>query len=185
MNPLRLVSLAVAIAAAVAVYLYASGPRIPDAQPMDAALLAMSPPAPTGEVLLTIDGAPKTNRDNQAVLDGAALAALPQRTIVTPSEWTDGDTTFSGPLARDVMALVGVTGGAVKAVAINDYGVEIPIEDFLRYDVLFATSMNGAPLAPEDRGPIWIVYPRKGHPELNAPSYHSRWIWQLVKISVL
>ncbi|HSG35732.1 MAG TPA: oxidoreductase, partial [Sphingomonadaceae bacterium] len=69
-------------------------------------------------------------------------------------------------------------------VAANDYKVEIPLEDFVRYDVIFATSMNGDRLSLRDKGPIWIIYPMSDHRELRDPAYNQRLIWQLVRIEL-
>ena len=126
----------------------------------------------------TVDGAPA------AVLDRAQLEGLGQITISTTSDYTDGVTAFTGPLARDVMALVGARGMVVKAVAANDYMTEIPLSDFENYDVVLAMSANGTRLRLRDKGPIWVVYPRDQHPELADPSFNTRWIWQLVKIDI-
>jgi hypothetical protein len=129
------------------------------------------------EVLLTI-----TAGDEVRSLTAADLAALPQHRIVTGTEFTDGPTTFSGPLARDVLA---PPRGATVVVlsAVNDYSVEAPVEDFRDYDVIMATSMNGTPLSRRDKGPIWLMYPLDDHAELADPVYVNRLIWQLDRVA--
>lgn len=107
-------------------------------------------------------------------------------TIVnTENEFVDGITEFSGPLVRDVIGLIDnedIT--IVTLIAANDYSVEVPIEDFAKYDVIFATFQNGVRLSPRDKGPIWVIYPMLDHPELQDRVYNDRLIWQLVKVSV-
>ena len=80
--------------------------------------------------------------------------------------------------------LEGQEGKMATATAINDYSVEIPIEDYATYDVILATEMDGKKLTLRDKGPIWIVYPRDDHSELDDPVVNARWIWQLVELGV-
>jgi hypothetical protein len=79
---------------------------------------------------------------------------------------------------------VGATGKSIVATALDDYTIEIPIEDFTRYNVLLAMRMNGRPLSPTDKGPLWIVYPRDDHAELRDPTLNAHWVWQLRTIDV-
>ena len=79
---------------------------------------------------------------------------------------------------------VGADGKTVTASALNDYTIDIPMEDFVRYDVLVATHMNGERLQPSDKGPFWIVYPRDGHSDLQDIRYDYRWVWQLIQLKI-
>lgn len=97
---------------------------------------------------------------------------------------TDGVKRFDGFLMRDLLAYVGADGGTVTAIALNDYVIDIPMEDFSRFDVLVATSMDGTRLLPSDKGPLWIVYPRDDHQELQDIRYDYRWVWQLIELDV-
>jgi hypothetical protein len=142
-------------------------------------------PAPVGDILLTVDGAiTNTNAGNALQLDRSMLASLPQIVVRTTTDWTDGIGEFVGPSVRDVLALAGAEGSVVRAVALNDYAVDIPMEDFERFDVVLAMTMDGEQLSARDKGPIWIVYPRDDNPELDAPEVNARWIWQLVALTV-
>lgn len=142
-------------------------------------------PAPTGKVVLTVSGnISKTNRGNLAVFDDDMLGALPRTHLETTTVVTDGVKRFDGFLMRDLLAYVGADGGTVTAIALNDYVIDIPMEDFSRFDVLVATSMDGTRLLPSDKGPLWIVYPRDGHQELQDIRYDYRWVWQLIELDV-
>jgi hypothetical protein len=44
--------------------------------------------------------------------------------------------------------------------------------------------MNGKQMEVSDKGPIWIVYPRKDHPELQDSKFNDRWVWQLKEMRV-
>ncbi len=118
-------------------------------------------------------------------LTEAELLAIPQVTIRTSTEFTDGVIAFSGPLARDVLVRAGI-GKATTAhmVAANDYSVDIPIADFFNYDVVLAISADGKRLTMRDKGPIWVVYPFDEHKELNDPIYNARSIWQLTTVEL-
>ena len=72
----------------------------------------------------------------------------------------------------------------MRASAINDYTVEIPVADFESYPVIFAVRMDGKPMRVRDRGPIWVIYPWSDRAELNTDVYHGRAIWQLRSLVV-
>jgi len=142
-------------------------------------------PAPEGEIVLTITGQiARTNNDDSAIFDEAMLAALPSASFETSTVVTDGVRQFDGLLMRDLLTLVGADGETVSATALNDYIIDIPMEDFERFDVLVATHMDGQRLLPSDKGPFWIVYPRDDHTELQDMRYDYRWVWQLVRLKV-
>jgi hypothetical protein len=142
-------------------------------------------PAPAGPVILTVAGSiAVTNGDSGAAFDRDMLYALGISELTTTTPWTDGQRVFSGVLGRAVLARVGAEGTTVLAFALNDYTVEIPMEDFEKYDVLLATEMDGEEMLVSDKGPIWIVYPRDSDPELQDRRMHDRWVWQLKALQV-
>lgn len=158
-----------------------------------AALLAMGAasaaasdlPDPTGEVLLTVTGnIGQTNDGDRALFDRAMLEDLPRQTLETRTVVTDGVKTFDGFLMRDLLARVEAEGETVTASALNDYVIEIPMEDFQDFDVLVATQMDGERLSPRDKGPLWIVYPRDDHEALQDIRYDYRWVWQLIQLEI-
>jgi hypothetical protein len=141
--------------------------------------------APASEVRLTVTGnIRKTNSEGTALLDDAMLEALPRHTLETSTVVTDGVKRFDGFLMRDLLEFVGADGKTVTASALNDYTIDIPMEDFVRYDVLVATHMDGERLQPSDKGPFWIVYPRDGHSDLQDIRYDYRWVWQLIQLKI-
>ncbi len=112
------------------------------------------------------------------------LLALPQHRVTTTTSVTDGVVTFDGFLIRALFDDDLPDDATVVATARNDYQVEIPATDFARYDVIGALSMDGETFSLRDKGPIWIVYPRDDHPELQDIRYDTRWVWQLVSLQV-
>jgi hypothetical protein len=159
-----------------------------------ALLLAMTGPigavepgldAPSGKVLLTVEGRiAQRNSDRGAAFDRAMIESLPAASLDTSTVVTDGVRRFDGFYMRDLLERLGAEGDVVVASALNDYVVEIPWQDFERFDVLVATHMDGARLEPWGKGPLWIVYPRDDHAALQDLRYDYRWVWQLDKLEI-
>lgn len=148
-------------------------------------LLAHPLDFPRGPVLLTISGTIKrTNSGNHAVLDAAILKSLPQHTLRTDTPWTDGITTFEGPLLQDVIKLVGGEGQELLATALNDYVVSIPRSDIENHGVILAMKRNGLELTVRSKGPLWVIYPWKTNEKLRTERYYSRSIWHLSEIEI-
>jgi hypothetical protein len=142
-------------------------------------------PQPKGDVILAVGGLIENrNSPEGALFDRAMLEALGTEKLRTSSPWTEGVVEFEGVPARTVMRAVGAAGKRVLASALNDYEIDIPLQDFEDYPVLFALKMNGQDLTVPDRGPIWIVYPRDDYPELRNESVNARWVWQLSGLTV-
>ena len=142
---------------------------------------------PQGPVILEVTGNIGTsNKGQSAAFDLAMLEKLGLTTVKTSTVWTDGGPrSFEGVLARDVMAAVGAKEPrTVVARALNDYTIEIPVVDFHEYDVIFAMRMDGQLLTARDKGPLWVVYPRDDHPELQDERIDQRWAWQLKALEV-
>lgn len=155
-----------------------------------AALSAWSMPAlaldrPEGAVVLTIGGRIRSpNHGDAAVFDLGMLERLPQTSVTTHTPWFDQARKFSGPLLRDVIAAVGGEGRLLRAAALNDYHVDIPIDDIRRFDVVLAIALDDKPMTVRDKGPLFIIYPFDRDPALRNPVYYSRCAWQLKSIEV-
>lgn len=155
-----------------------SGPVLAQA---DAATLT----APVGAVKLVVSGQiAATNRGEEAHLDLDLLETLPGHELTTSTSVTDGVNHFEGFLMRDLLDRLGANGETAIALALNDYIVEIPLQDFYDYDVILATHMDDQRLTRRDKGPLWIVYPRDDHAELQDIRYDYRWVWQLHRLEI-
>jgi hypothetical protein len=147
--------------------------------------LDMSKDQAVGPVVLKINGKIGTkNTTGGAVFDDALLDALPQKSFVTETPWTKGLVKFTGPLLSDVLNAVNASGTNIKAIALNDYKVNIPVEDARKYGVILARQMDGKMLAVRDKGPLFVMYPFEQFPEIKSSIYFSRCIWQLQSISI-
>ena len=147
-------------------------------------VLALAPPESTP--VLTVTG--KLRRPNvqaAAVFDMAMLERLPQVSLVTHTPWYAQARKFTGPLLRDVLAAAGAQGTALRAVALNDYRVDIPFDDALHIDVVLARLLDDKPMLVRDKGPLFIIYPFDQHSQLRNAVYYTRCAWQLKGIEVL
>ncbi len=140
---------------------------------------------PAGKVILTISGdIEHTNAGDRAEFDRTMLEALGMTELTVETAWTDGRPTFSGVLGSRILDAVGARGDEIVARAINDYQVTIPVSDLRRYPILFALKQDGRYMRVRDKGPIWVIYPRESHPELDNEETKQKWIWQLSSIHI-
>jgi hypothetical protein len=123
-------------------------------------------------------------KDKKQSLSLAALQALPQQTIVTKTPWYPDSVKFTGPLLRDVLALVKVKGTDISAIALNDYKVHIPMSDAQQYGMILAHKINDEVIPVKTKGPLFVVYPYDSDPELQAKRFYERSIWQLKALTV-
>lgn len=141
--------------------------------------------APTGVVVLTVTGKiGNTNKTDAAEFDMAQLQALPSRVTETETPWTKGKPRFEGPLGSALLDAVGATGTSLHVVALNDYAVDVPIEDFRKWPVILATKKDGKPMSVRDRGPIFVIYPFDLDASLYNEKIFSRSAWQVKSIDV-
>ncbi|MEO1199772.1 MAG: molybdopterin-dependent oxidoreductase [Pseudomonadota bacterium] len=126
-----------------------------------------------------IDGA------DTATLTMSELDAMRQVDFVTSTIWTDGENQFSGVPLADVLATAGISDGIVQLIALNDYSVEIPVDEIDGDYPIIATRMDHEAMPIRDKGPFWVIYPYDHDPEFQTETIYARSIWQLQRISVL
>jgi hypothetical protein len=155
-----------------------------------ALLLQWSPAAalepPIAAVVLKVSGnIGEKNGPDAASFDMGMLNQLPQHQFLTRTPWDQQKVSFSGPLLRDVLAATKAAGKRIKAVAVNDYKVTIPLEDTQRFAVILATRMNDKPIPARTKGPLFVVYPFDTDPVLTqGVTYKDRSIWQVKALEV-
>ncbi len=152
------------------------------------ALLCIAPAtieAQDDAVILTVDGKiDHGGDDGKARFTLAELKAIGVTTYKTSSHWTDGVMTYEGVLVRSLMEKLGARGTTVTARAIDEYFSEIPMQDFMDYDVILAFAMNGKPLSRRDKGPLWVVYPWDAHEGLKHGPKTVHAVWQLERMTI-
>ncbi|MGH6943063.1 MAG: molybdopterin-dependent oxidoreductase [Geminicoccaceae bacterium] len=136
-------------------------------------------PLAKGDAVLEV-----TTPSGPQAYDLATIEELGVYRLTTPSPYDDGSPTFEGVLLSDLLAKDGLADAeGVELSAADGYSQVIPREDWESYPVLLATRQDGAPLV--DRGPLRIIYPISGHPELAAELYQPRWVWQIKSIKAV
>ena len=156
------------------------------AVPLPAARNAWALDAPAGPVVLTVSGRLRDGQRGSPVqFDMAMLERLPQVGYSTRTPWYAQPRKFSGPLLREVLSSVGLHGNQLRLVALNDYRVDMPMDDVLQFEVLLARLMDDKPMAVRDKGPLFVIYPFDQNIALRNAVYYSRCAWQLRAIEVL
>lgn len=142
-------------------------------------------PKPSGSVILTVNGAITVrNSTDAAVFDAAMIRALPVQELRTRTPWYQEAVTFKGPLLQDLLDAVGARGQSLRIIALNDYAVEVPVEDARQFQPILAYEINGKRLSVRDKGPLFLIYPFDSRPELKNDLYYGRSIWQISSITV-
>ena len=72
----------------------------------------------------------------------------------------------------------------VHMVALDDYAIDLSIEDINRWPILVATQKNGNYMSIENSGPSQIVFPYHAFPEIDEATYKVLTIWNLRDMEV-
>ncbi|SCZ40561.1 molybdopterin-dependent oxidoreductase [Afifella marina] len=141
---------------------------------------------PTGDVILRISGKINaTNVGDEAHFDLDMLKEMPATTFKTSTIWTEGVNSFTGVSLEDLLDAVEAQGGTLRATAINDYAVQLPVSDATSSGPMVAYEMNGRPMSRRGKGPLWIIYPFDQNSRFQSETIYSRSIWQLDRIEVI
>jgi len=144
-------------------------------------VLTSSPRLSAAETVLTLGRLGESVPIVELTLE--QLDEMPKIMIATENEFADGVVTYRGPLARDVIAPLGVDRDAtLRLTAANDYSIDIPVSDFFDFDVILAMEADGKRLSRREKGPLWLMYPISDHPKFRGRPYSDRLIWQVVRI---
>lgn len=148
--------------------------------------VAQDLPAPEGDVLLTVSGAVTAqNAETGVELDFAMLEALERRRVETSTIWTEGTQVFEGVSLSVLVDALGLEGSTLRASAVNDYAVEIPMSDAVEGGPIIAYLLNGKEMSLRDKGPLWIIYPYDENSDFRSEVIYSRSIWQLNRIEAI
>jgi hypothetical protein len=143
-------------------------------------------PANEADIILTVTG--KISRLNQAqaiVMDLATIEQLGEVEYTLDDPFLEERVTYRGVLLGDLLNVWGVSAEAttLHMIALNDYEVDVPIEDFEKMPVVYALRINGDHMPVSTRGPAMLVYPYD-HFNLDKTIYNNYWIWQIKSIDV-
>ncbi|MCA0869678.1 molybdopterin-dependent oxidoreductase [Seohaeicola saemankumensis] len=137
-------------------------------------------------MLLTVTGDfTVKNVDGTAQFDLGMLQALPTAEFETTTIWTDGVMRFTGVPLSALLKHLEIASGSVRAQAINDYSVEIPLDEITEDVPIVAYFLNGEPMSRREKGPLWVVYPYDQDADYRSEIVYSRSIWQLDRIEAV
>ena len=77
---------------------------------------------------------------------------------------------------------MGATGESITISALNDYRIELPMNEVGTDGPLLAYLKDGQPMTVRERGPIWLLYPFDDNVAYQNELTYSRSIWQVVHI---
>lgn len=142
--------------------------------------------APKGDVLLTVSGnVGVSNANGAAALDREMLEAMTPTTITTSTIWTEGVHSFQGVSLKDLVEGLDIKGTKLRATAVNDYAIEIPLSDAVKGGPIIAYLIDGNEMSLREKGPLWVIYPFDDNADYRKEVIYSRSIWQLDRIEAL
>ncbi|WP_319530933.1 molybdopterin-dependent oxidoreductase [uncultured Cohaesibacter sp.] len=140
---------------------------------------------PKGDVILTITGQISNfNAPGEARFDLDMIKALGTRMLTSRTCCSTSASDWKGVLMRDLLEAVGAKGETLTVTGLDEYQVDVPIDDYRDFDVILAFEENGEELSIRTRGPLRLIYPHDHHTELHDPKYAARYIWQIRKMHV-
>ncbi|MEF2554449.1 molybdopterin-dependent oxidoreductase [Aurantimonas sp. A2-1-M11] len=141
---------------------------------------------PQGKPVLRIGGKISThNQGDEAVFDLSMLEALGTSNFSTSTPWTDGVSDWEGVRLDVLMKAVGASGDTLRATALNDYVADVPLADIGEEGPILAMKRNGELMPISDKGPLFIVYPFDGNPNLQQQNVYMRCAWHIARLDVL
>lgn len=141
-------------------------------------------PEPQDATILTVSGRiGAMNQGETIVMDRQTLESVGVVEYEVHDPFEDRPIVYRGVLMSELLKVWQVADDVTVArfTALNDYQIDVPIEDFQQYPVLFAMQADGVTLTPDYRGPAMLVYPLDDY-EFDLISNKRRWIWQITMI---
>ena len=120
--------------------------------------------------------APESTVQQQTILV-KELDKLPTATLTELAPGEGARKSFSGPLLRDVVRLMG-NPTATKVVVRSADGkqVEFARDDWTKYDIILATKIDGKPLKVQSQGPVRIVFPYEAQKMGDRQAFDGKWL---------
>lgn len=144
-------------------------------------------PAPTGEVILTMLGdINTTNSGDTLELDMSTLEGFGLVKYTVNDPWLNATNTYTGVLISDLHRIIGSSGAATSfhITALDDYQVDISLEDAAKWPILLATQNNGNYMDVENSGPTRVIFPYDTYSDIDQIAYKDYWIWNIKSVEV-
>ncbi len=111
------------------------------------------------------------------------LDKLPTATLTEQAPGESARKSFSGPLLRDVVRLMGnPTATKVVVKTADGKQVEFVRDDWTKYDIMLATKIDGKPLKVQTLGPVRIVFPYETQKIVDRQAFASKWIGNVFEL---
>lgn len=111
------------------------------------------------------------------------LDAAPQYEIYTSTPWNTEPRRFTGPGLRDLSELTGFSPSKATLKALNDYSAEVPRQDWLDYEVILSTRIDGKRPRVYEKGPYWLIYNVDKMSKPLPQRFNARMVWQVDRIT--
>ncbi|KQT53787.1 hypothetical protein ASG43_17720 [Aureimonas sp. Leaf454] len=153
---------------------------------MDHAAIAASLSIPSGKTILKVGGSiTEHNAGDEAIFDLAMLEALGTARFATATPWTDSRATWEGVPLVTLMTAVGASGKTIRATALNDYVVDVPLVGLAEDGAILAFRRDGQLMPISDKGPLFILYPFDDETRLQNQSFYMRCAWQVARLDII
>lgn len=143
-------------------------------------------PVPEGDIILTVTGnIGTTNVDESVQFDMATLESLGEVEYEVTDPFSQEDVVYRGVLMSDFLAVLQVPedATALGLTALDDYSIDIPLEELTERPVILALRADGEYITIENRGPSRVIFPY-GYFDYDPDIVNSYWIWQIVDVEV-
>jgi hypothetical protein len=144
-------------------------------------------PAPTGDVLLTVDGnISQKNVGSELQFDLATLESLGLVKYDVDDPFAKKNITYTGVLISKILEIAGASEDAETLIltALDDYSVDMKVTDAAKYPFIVAIQADGEYMPIDQNGPLISVIPFNDFQELDHLTYDAMWVWSLYKITV-
>ena len=144
-------------------------------------------PAPTGDVILTVLGdIGATNAGNMLELDMPTLERIGLVKYTVNDPWLNARNTYTGVLISDLHKVLGSSSAAttLHITALDDYQVDISLEDVEKWPILLATQNNGNYMDVENSGPTRVIFPYDTYSDIDQIAYKDFWIWNIKSVEI-
>ncbi|MCS7009997.1 MAG: molybdopterin-dependent oxidoreductase [Anaerolineales bacterium] len=144
-------------------------------------------PKPTGEVILTVSGKiGSRNSGDLLLLDMETLEKFGLVEYELNDPWLKRVVTYRGVLMSDFLEIIQAAEDAelVHFVALDDYEVDITLQEIRKWPILLATQADGKYMAVSENGPTRIIFPFDQFPEIDQSVYRDLMIWNIESMEV-
>jgi len=143
---------------------------------------AKKPPAPKGDVVLTVKGNIKVTNVGDEYQFDLDMVKKEGKDLKTNDPWLETEFTYTGlPLSRLVeMVKPGDGASTLKVAAADGYTVEVKIADCKGTDILLAYAADGKDLSGDMGGPLKLVFADS----LSDTYPPESWAWMVVEVTV-